>query len=56
MSVPPLHYNLFLPIFRYHSLQIHCFGLFKPKSIHLLGLGAKSGPYMYVCVPIDITN
>ena len=56
MSVPPLHYNLFLPIFRYHSLQIHCFGLFGPKSIHILGLGAKSGPYMYVCVPIDITN
>ena len=37
----PTHFD---PVFLTHSLQIHCFGLLGPQSIHL-GPGLKSGPY-----------
>ena len=33
------------PNFLTHSLRIHCFRLFGPKSIHILGQEFKLGPY-----------
>ena len=37
----PTHFD---PVFLTHSLQIHCFGLLGPQSIHLRP-SLKSGPY-----------
>ena len=45
-NLPNLLFGYLKPSFLTHSLQIHCFGLFGPKSIRILGWCTKFGPYI----------